>query len=245
MKSLNVKGGVLIIGSLLWQDYLVDSSDGLRQKWRSKYLALEDKISVKSPIRYGRMSNNGIYTMVFCTDCIGEKLGDAFVVPFRNKDGLTSDHLVELTIELSKAEGMSGNFVAGRRDPWAAIGLLINEKTDASIKVKLRELWGKQYSNEQSFDNLKFRVGSEQPSILPNGMLNQFWPTTQNSKAQAMLDTLDFVVTTVTKPTDYPDISKLVENVNSDSNRRYFFNNIANGINTFQDSKVLELLKKS
>ena len=65
-KQVDLKGGVLIIGSLLWQDHLDEVGDDIRKNWRDNSLLLANKIQVKTPIRYGRFSDNSkIYTKLF------------------------------------------------------------------------------------------------------------------------------------------------------------------------------------
>lgn len=56
-KTFNLKGGVLIIGSLLWQDYLNKLGDDIRKTWRVKHLLVDSKIMISVPIRYGRYSD--------------------------------------------------------------------------------------------------------------------------------------------------------------------------------------------
>ena len=67
---MKLKGGVIIIGSLLWQDDLkLNTNDKIRYNWRNTSLNLSEKILVKLPIRYGRYSDGNIYTMVFSMNC--------------------------------------------------------------------------------------------------------------------------------------------------------------------------------
>lgn len=83
----NLKGGVIIIGSLLWQEHLHKPGDKIRLDWRKDYLDLENKIQVKVPIRYGRISTksgSGIITMVF-SNKMKKKLGFAHVVPLNRR----------------------------------------------------------------------------------------------------------------------------------------------------------------
>ena len=77
--GIRIKGGALIIGSLLW-----DSSE-IRKKWREEDLNLSDKIQIKFPIRYGRISKsrNFTHSMVYSSACKEEgKLGNGYFVPF-------------------------------------------------------------------------------------------------------------------------------------------------------------------
>ena len=99
----NLKGGVIIIGSLLWQDYLNQKDDNVRLTWRNSYLDIENKIPVRVPIRYGRKSNSGIMTMVF-SNRMAKRNGFGYVVPF-NKPINNSDELLTKCRALSRAEG--------------------------------------------------------------------------------------------------------------------------------------------
>src|SRR5271165_777112 len=70
--------GILIIGSLYW--------DSDRQTWRNSRLLMDQALTVRAPIRYGRRSGRrgDTYTMVFSRQC---KLGQAKVVPCRSTAG--------------------------------------------------------------------------------------------------------------------------------------------------------------
>lgn len=77
-----LKSGVIIIGSLLWQDYLEREGDNIRLNWRNSNLDMENKIPVKVPIRYGRISEkSGIPTMIY-SNRMKNKPGFGYVVPF-------------------------------------------------------------------------------------------------------------------------------------------------------------------
>ncbi len=60
-----IKGGVLIIGSLLMADDLDEPGDEVGKNWRSGHLLEKQGIQVIAPIRYGRQSSKGEITMVF------------------------------------------------------------------------------------------------------------------------------------------------------------------------------------
>src|SRR5258705_2850708 len=82
-KKFNLKGGVLIIGSLLWQDHLNKLGDDIRKTWRAEHLLMDNKIMVSVPIRYGRFSDkNKIYTMVFSKKLTKKESGTGWFVPF-------------------------------------------------------------------------------------------------------------------------------------------------------------------
>jgi len=110
-----LQGGVLIIGSLLW-----DEEKG-RPQWRTERLTENNAQAVAVPIRYGRFSNGrGAYTMVFSRLCYRHKvLGQGVVVPFTRLIATFDDLRIEVE-RLDAAEGMDGNW------GWGAIGLLKN-----------------------------------------------------------------------------------------------------------------------
>ena len=66
--------GILIAGSLYW------STEPYRVTWRDKFLDISRVIPVRAPIRYGRKSRLGSYTMVFAP---GSPIGQAKVVACR------------------------------------------------------------------------------------------------------------------------------------------------------------------
>src|SRR5579859_4459736 len=66
--------GVLIVGSLLWED------TNERQVWRESHLALDDKVFVRVPIRYGRRSRKRGNTFTMTIDACAE-VGQAIVLP--------------------------------------------------------------------------------------------------------------------------------------------------------------------
>ena len=74
--------GVIIIGSLLWQQ------TDKRKKWR-RQLTISEKKNVDLPIRYGRQSSKNwqkTYTMVFSNNINHTAtMGKGFVVPIKNK----------------------------------------------------------------------------------------------------------------------------------------------------------------
>lgn len=238
-------GGVLVIGSLFWQDHLINFGDNVRKNWRDNNLSFENRIRVKAPIRYGRKSNGNVYTMTLSNDCNNENFGSAFLIPFKNRK-IDIDALKIEVKSLSEAEGMKGHLVAGNNNPWAVLGIKFNsERINKHTNADLINFWSKQINNEVHFDPLKFKIGEEEPAILQNGILNIPKLEALNPKDQILIDDLDFVSATVTKPTDYPHISDLLASVNSDLTRKYFLNNVAVGIQTFQDKLVLEKMDKN
>jgi hypothetical protein len=245
-ENLNLKGGVLIIGSLLWQDHLKnENEDNIRKLWRDRHLLLDHKIMVKVPIRYGRLSDSNIYTMTFSNSCKTARQGTAFFVPFKKTPLSTFEDLMGEVRETSIAEGMKGNFISkerGTQNIWCCMGIMTNPKTVG--REKERELiteWSAEIAKQGSLDISLFRNGTEKPCINQNGKLNLNWLSPVDKRDSDILNSYDFVIATATatKPKDYPNIKKLSENVKADTTRYYFIQNYKFGITTFQDINVL------
>lgn len=97
-----MKGAVLIIGSLLW-----DNGNN-RDIWRNDNLNIDNKIPVFAPIRYGRKSEKS-YTMVFSKELEdSNNLGTAFVVPFK-EEIKSFKELLNQVRSLSRVEGNKDN----------------------------------------------------------------------------------------------------------------------------------------
>jgi hypothetical protein len=76
--------GILIVGSLYW------GTEPYRITWRGKFLDMSHVIPVRAPIRYGRKSRHGGYTMVFAP---GSPMGQAKVVACRRNAACIADIL--------------------------------------------------------------------------------------------------------------------------------------------------------
>lgn len=238
----SLKGGILIIGSLLWQDYLDKADDNIRQKWRAEYLDMDKKIMVRAPIRYGRLSKkDNIFTMTFSKSVSKKKYGTGYFIPLKNSNVKSENELFNEAIALSNAEGMKGEFVAG----WGAtLGILFNEqKMDIQLKKKLTVAWQEKTLQTKKFDCKSYKLlKKESPCIKPNGLLNFDWVLPVDKRQIDLVNSYDFILATATQPTEYPTIKKLSENVRNDNKRFYFIENYKNGITTFQDISILNSL---
>jgi hypothetical protein len=246
--NLNVHGGVLIIGSLLWQPNLGNTDNTIRKDWRDNCLKMPSKIAVNAPIRYGRQSGGGVYTMTFSNTC-RKKPGNAFVAAFRNNPVKTYEDLLREAIELSRAEGMGRKFIeAGSAGIWGVLGILFNENCiEKAKKAAILAWWETKLRAEPLYPDFHykdFRLGTESPCILQNGNLNFPWITAVNAKDNKRLNELDFLLATATMPTNikYPSVQKMVSNVQTETGRKYFKNNNTRGIVTHQDERILKKL---
>lgn len=234
----DLKGGVLIIGSLLWQNHLEKTGDDLRKNWRLEHIDADQKIMAHVPIRYGRLTDKGrIYTMTFSNSLNKNEFGTGYFVPFKKKIITLISELFYEATELSKAEGMKGKFSTD----WGTLAILFNtSKMDSNIKIELANLWANKIYEERNFNNLNYRVSeSEQPCINADGQLNFGWVNAVDERQENLLNSYDFILATATLPTDYPSLKDLSINVKSDKSRYYFIENYKSGITTFQDIPVL------
>lgn len=249
--NLNIHGGVLIIGSLLWQPNLGNTDNTIRRDWRDSCLKMPSKIAVNAPIRYGRQSGGGIYTMTFSNTC-RKKPGNAFVAAFRNNPIKAYDDLLREATKLSRAEGMVRKFIeAGSAGVWGVLGILFNEnRIEKAKETAILAWWETKLRAEPLYTDFHykdFRLGTESPCILQNGHLNFPWITAVNSKDSKTLNEFDFLLATATLPTNikYPTVQKMVRNVQDDKGRRYFKNNNTNGIVTHQDERIMKKLSSN
>lgn len=250
--KIELKGGVIIIGSLLWEDDL-DKGDNLRNNWRVNSLDLQGKILVKLPIRYGRYSNGNIYTMVFSLNCEkNNKLGTGYIIPFKQNTIKHLDILVSEARKMSEAEGMKKKLIGGNQNIWGSMAILINkEKIENNLAKEILKKWSTVFKADGGGqDNLDYRVGREKLSITKNGELQIQWPRAVRPQDNVKVDEFDFLLATSPKPKyeapgkiKYPSATEIAKSVKHDTNRHYFLNNFMNNITTFQDNMILNLLK--
>ena len=230
--DFKLNGGVLIIGSLLW-----DNSE-IRKEWRNKNLRpLQEGITVKAPIRYGRISKsrNCTYSMVFSNECVeSSKLGIAKFLGFLNNPVSFDEFWIHCNA-LIQAERNKAESFATFNWSWGALGLCINPKTEIHNPKKvelLKENWKTKYSSLIPSD---FQVDSEGLIISGEGILNVQW--------MEELDKYDFFITTLTKPEKkYPSSYKIAERMIINKDESYFNTTQEYGIKTFQDNEIkLEL----
>ena len=237
-----MKGGVLIIGSLLWDKHQGKYLN-VRQNWRTKRLNFNKRIHVFAPIRYGRTSN-GIYTMVFSKLAeINNNLGTIYFVPFK-KEINSFNGIYNQAKYLSNAEGARDmKLVKGTNEVWCVIGILFNPNFDNERKTALLNSFQQKLEEENLNDEYtKFCISPEVSILSAQGEINIKWPKTTNPKIQEELNSFDFMIATcpLQNIESYPDAATIKAAIPNDV-RDYFYRNISNGITTFQDREIMSL----
>lgn len=229
-----MKGAVIVIGSLLWEnkENALNKKQGLiRAEWR-KCLDLDNKISFKVPIRYGRKSSSKrcTYTMVFSNSV--KTLGKAYLIPFK-ESSKDFTNLREQALQLSIAEGISTDRYPKRlKASWGAVAITFNRNQDFS---ELKKQWHNEF---KEFDNDGYRIGTEKPSITLKGELN--------FKIK-LPDNIDYVLATPVKPelNEYPNIEKIADAIIESKPRyeTYAKENFKNGIRVENDELLIKLIE--
>ncbi len=232
---MEVSLGVLIVGSLYWDD------QPHRSQWRHERLDLEAPRGVLAPIRYGRRSQTrgNSYTMVFSETLAREevKLGRAIFVPCKRLVRTVED-LVEEAEILWAAERNSGASNGRISARWGCVGLAVNPAHP--IPDDLRQGWGTRVSREQCYGGLN-RAEDEKAIVEGSGALNIPWPKcTDGSHLE-----VDALLATATDPTlvdgRYPSAQEIATAWNTDTSSNYveyFRKNREHDITTFQDEKI-------
>ncbi|MDX1954708.1 MAG: hypothetical protein SFU20_04190 [Chitinophagaceae bacterium] len=238
-----MKGGVLIIGSLFW-DIHQNKHQNVRLNWRNNHLQMNNRIHVRVPIWYGRTSGKDekkVYTMVFSAVLLANQWGTAYVVPFKLETYNYTD-VYHQAKYLSYAEGADDTHVVKGDNKWCVIGILFNPKFDAAQKLAILNQYEQQLEAENLGDVYSRFCIAPEPSILSKlGEIMIPWPLATNTKIQPALDKLDFIIATCPRQNiaAYPDATAIKALVSRDE-RDYFYNNVANGITTYQDREILE-----
>ena len=198
--------GVLIIGSLLWD------SKQHRESWRRERLDLDEAQMVRAPIRYGRRSigRGCSYTMVFSTSLKGQQLGRAMVVPCSN----TAKDIASVVAEAERlwtAETSNGRNPNGRISAsWGCVALM--EHPERQLPDEVRYGWTGRVAEEGcGYGQLNSAVDEEPAVKQQSGFLNIPWPTPLGGSDL----TCDVLLATATNPTivggGYPSAQQIAD----------------------------------
>ena len=250
-----IKGGVVIIGSLFWEDKdnAIQEKESIelaekRKEWRETYLDLsKDKEERHQlPIRYGRCSSGRkcTYTMVFAREALA-KNSHALVIPYKDEiDFSQYDNFEKQAKELAYVEGISKDGEKCLRKSWGCIGIYINPNSGNSRTV--RNHWRNLRLTDKNYKNNPKYFNPEAPLIRRNYCLI--------SKVQinTEIDFLFFCYMKVEhqelrndgKPKrQYPTPQEIAGQINRSGYKTYFEENKKNRIETFQDIDINPLVK--
>lgn len=228
-------GGVLIIGSLLW-----DSEKG-RLAWRNARLDMAKAQTVTAPIRYGRLSESrgNSYTMVFSRLC---PTGQAILVPCTRGISSVQDLIAEAEC-LWKAEQPHAkpHRIAAK---WGSVVVLCNPERD--IPDDLLRGWAERVAAERGYGSVS-QTQEEGVLVTRDGLLRIDWPKVVEGGAAAGVDLLLVTANdpeiTASSP-DYPAAGTIAEAWNRAGDYvEYFWNNRDWGICTFQDGEICQWLR--
>jgi hypothetical protein len=234
--ELCLRIGVLIIGSLYWDDR--------RDAWRRSRLDLRDVHDVRTRIRYRRCSTgrDDTYTMVFSQDAAE---GQAKVVRCQ-RDVVRQADLNAEAEELWAAEknSSSDGSIASNR---GCVALLCNGSTP--IQKSIMKEWADRVKGQLCYGSMQCIAG-EEGAVGPDGLLQIEWPVMVATGEPVPFDLLIATVNAPTlkgEPLSYPTpqvIGSAWSRAKAISKDRaaYFRNNIACGIRTFEDARIAEHL---
>jgi len=248
-----MNGGVLIIGSLFWDKHR-KNEDNIRKDWRDSNLDFNNAVPVRLPIRYGRKSGGGIFTMVFSPALErSNNLGVGYVVPFLSNPISNFENIKSEALAFAKAEGFGSTDNPCFYDSWGgSLGIIFNDELIEKKKQnEVLQNWKKNFVKDGGGKDLNdYRVGKERRSIDNYGRISIEWPTPLDPREKSKLDTLEFLIGASNKPkySDgvycYPKIEELIQSIKKDRTRYYFYNNLRNGITTYQDNRILKGLNE-
>ena len=222
-----LSGGLLIIGSLLWDEHET------RMHLRNDTLNIDKAKSVSAPIRYGRKSDKRqTITMVLSTTCKqGNKMGKGILIPFLNMINST-ESLSQVANKIIVAEHKDEISFTRFNWGWGCLAFLPNpNKLGNQNILQLRTFWGNKFSS--GFEPLEYAIEGEVSIITKEGELLIDWKEEYGD--------LDFILLTATKP----NISLLTAKQLSEfikKNDSYFIGNRNNNIHTFQDEEIIKIL---
>ena len=235
MRDLRV--GVLIIGSLIWDER------EHRQSWRFRNLDTNAAIPVLVPIRYGRRSRDrgNTFTMVLSNELHPNRAGRGLVVPCRRTAATAQDVVAEAQ-ELWVAEQTNPSPKGPISARWGAVGLLPNPDCEGvdDLVSEWRARAQQERRNYEAFEC----VDNEVAALDSHGILSIRWPSTPDG---ATLREIDLLLAAVTRPTvvdrRYPTPEEVARAwINAPGERRYFDRNRSVGITTADDERIIMCL---
>ena len=254
MNEEKIRGGVILIGSLYWEDEFnaIRNPKSVklgkyRRLWREKNLAIDKTSVVELPVRYGRCSSgrNNTFTMVLSKEYL-KKGGTGLVVSFKSSfDANRKQHITQQIKKLVKAEDISESKELSA--VWGAIAIWINPKS--SFRDQLEKYW------KRIVDDKKSGYQGKSYSWADGNLLDI------NFRLQIEIDSeLDFLLCTYILPKykagdrdtqanenmvqGYPNVEQISEAIRASKYSTYFCQNRSNNISTVDDLEIFKKMSK-
>jgi hypothetical protein len=230
----NLKLGILIIGSLLWETEKFD-----REGWRRERLNIDVQQQVETHTRYGRISESrgGTYTMVFSTSAAPST---AIVVPCRTRAKNATD-IFEEARRLAIAENLEDD---GNWKTFGAVGVLPNPASKPARRAL--ESWTAYFRDHLNAhcDATTTAAKGESPSLDGNGLLQIDWPRCLDPQIS---NDCDMLLATANAPTfnngTYPTAEEIAKKYIEAAQADYFKNNVLHAIVTADDVEIWKHIK--
>ncbi len=245
-----MKGGVIVIGSLRWEneENCIQERDskalaGERKNWRNECLNLTGEKVSKLPIRYGRSSSSRkcTYTMVFSNLALNKE-SYGLIIPYKDEIDFSNYlNFERQALKISEIEGISKRDNRMRK-VWGCIGLYINPKSEYINELKRNWETLKLIDTGYSKSSSQYRFLDKYDESL----LNEDYTLSE----VCSIDTdCDFLFFTYIKPLHRNDLKKefptpkiIAEEIIRSGYRTYFEENVNAGIATFEDEEISSYL---
>lgn len=212
--------GILIVGSLLWDD----PNGGQRADWREARLDQGAAVRVATPIRYGRKSSSRADTFTMISSP-SDPVGEAAILPCRGSIATLDDLVVEAKA-LWQAEARARE-PGPISDGWGCVGVMF-----ATTAAHLSEEWSVHFR----------KCGARQVSVVDaDGILEIEWPAGLDGHAADF----DLILVTATRPAKMlPSAEEVADAWIERGSEEYFLNNVKHGIRTAADSDIWKRIKE-
>ena len=247
-QTTEIKGGVIIQGSLLWENehncIPGDEQKGnARKVWREKRLNLNDSFPIPFPIRYGRCSSSRLctYTMVMSREYLAnDKIGQAIIAPFQKT--FDTSALGEITTEITELTKVEGISSGGRNFAINSIAIAIWINPDSKFKADIEGYWNG-LMNQYGYEN-NYTYNWSDGTLITTDYKLDF-----NFEVKG----LDFLLLTYMQPKhrvlslnqqqQYPTPQEIAEEIKRTGYATYFCQNRVNGIITYDDELIFKHIK--